>query len=59
MVSITIAIKELVNYFKSLLAYFCKHWEITKIILSNISNNKIIPDEIILDENFPDYGSSI
>ena len=53
MVSFTIAIKELANYFKSLLEYFCKYWEITKIILSNISNN-----EIISDENFPDYGNS-
>ena len=28
------------------------NWETTKIFLSNISNNEIIPDE-----NFPDYGS--
>ena len=53
MISITIAIKELAKYFKSLLKYFCKYWEITKIILSNISNNEIIPDK-----NFPDYSSS-
>ena len=30
------------------------YWETTKIFLSNISNDEIIPDE-----NFPDYGMSI
>ena len=37
-----------------MLKYFCGYWETTKIILLNISNN-----EIILDENFPDYGRSV
>ena len=35
------------------LKYFRGYWETTKIFLSNISNNEIIPDE-----NFPDYGRS-
>ena len=37
-----------------LLKYFCRYWEATKIFLSNIFSN-----EIILDKNFPDHGTSI
>ena len=37
----------------SLLKYFCGYWYGMKVILSNIFNNEIIPDE-----NFPDYGST-
>ena len=36
-----------------MLKYFHGYWETTKIFLSNTSNNEIIPDE-----NFPDYGSA-
>ena len=34
-----------------MLKYFREYWETKKIFLSHISNNEIIPDE-----NFPDYG---
>ena len=33
------------NYSYRLLKYFHGYWQATKIILSNIFNNKIIPDE--------------
>ena len=39
------------SYFNLLLKYFRGYWETTKIFLSSISNNEIIPDKI-----FPDYG---
>ena len=44
----------IVNYSYRLLKYFLGYWQAIKIILSNIFNNKIIPDE-----NFPDYGTEL
>ena len=41
----------LVGFPKSDHKYFRGYWETTKNFLLNISNNEIIPDE-----NFPDYG---
>ena len=38
--------------FNSLLKYFRGYWETMEIFLSNIYSN-----EIISDENFPDYGT--
>ena len=47
-----IAIKQLYisSDFNLLLKYFHGYWETTKIFLSNIFSNEIIPDK-----NFPDY----
>ena len=42
------------NYSYRLLKYFHGYWQATKFILSNIFNNKIIPDE-----NFPDYCTEL
>ena len=51
MVRITvIAIEQLASDFNSL-KYFRGYWEITKIFVLNIFNNKGIPNE-----NFPEYG---
>ena len=38
--------------FNALLKYFRGYWETTKIFLLNICGNEIIPDE-----NLPDYGN--
>ena len=50
-----IADKQLATYiasdFNSLLKYFRGYWVTTKIFLLNIFSNEIIPDE-----NFPDYS---
>ena len=51
MVRIAIALHKWKCYFNSLLKYFRGYWQTTKIFLSNICNNEIIPDK-----NFPDYG---
>ena len=45
-------IVHIASYSYRLLKYFHGYWQATKIILSNIFNNEIIPDE-----NFPDYGN--
>ena len=46
-----IANEQLASNFYSLLKYFHEYCKTTKIFLSNIFSN-----EIISDENFPDYG---
>ena len=52
MIAIEQLYKAIVSNFNSLLKYFRVHWETTKIFLSNIYSNEIIPDE-----NFPGYGT--
>ena len=44
-------LRQIIASGNSPLKYFRGYWETTKIFLSNISNN-----EIVSDENFPDYG---
>ena len=51
--SLTIVVR-IASYSYRLLKYFRGYWQATKIILSNIFNNEIIPDE-----NFPDYGMKV